>query len=230
MGLSVLSQALFLLALVWCGYWVLSATGSRLFILVLAILGAAHWVLAENGFYLNSTDMPPTQALLLVPAVLTLAALIVLPGGRQWMRSADLTSLTALHILRLPVELVLHEAGERGLVPLGMTYSGHNFDIVSGLSAVIMTAWLRSNRPPGRSVLIVWNIVCLGLLLAVVVTAVGAIPSAVQAWNFVNPNVLVLRAPWVLLPGVLVPTVLWAHVTALVKLLGPRAAGVGAVR
>lgn len=90
---------------------------------------------------------------------------------------------------------------------------------MSGITALLMVMWMLSKRPPGRAVLIAWNAVCVVLLAIVVITAVGSIPSAVQRWNFDQPNVLVLRTPYVLLPALLVPAVLWAHVAALVQLL-----------
>jgi hypothetical protein len=146
---------------------------------------------------------------------------VLTPAGRRWLRSLDLLSLVMLNVLRIPVELVLHESYVMGLVPRGMTYSGHNFDIFSGISAALMAAWLLSRRPPSRGVLIAWNLVCLTLLCIVVVTAVGSIPSAVQRWNFDHPNVLVLSTPYVLLATLLVPAVLWSHVAMLVKLVRP---------
>lgn len=182
-------------------------------------LGAVHLWLAGRGVYLDATAWPPPQAALLAPVLLALVIAVLRPRGRAWMGGLPLTALTALHVLRVPVELVLHEAFTAGLVPRDMTYSGFNFDILSGLSAAFLLAWMNSRRPPGRTVLLVWNVLCLVLLGIVVVTAVLSIPSLVQRINFAQPNVLVLSPPWVLLPALLVPSVLFAHVAALVQLL-----------
>lgn len=211
-------QLLFLFAVAWCLFWGFMATRSRGFLLLMAMWGVLHWVLATRGVYGDATATPPPQALFLAPVVLALLVALILPAGRRWLHSLDLLALTALHILRIPVELVLHQAWARGLVPRDMTYSGHNFDILSGISAACLVAWLLSKRPPSRGVLIAWNVVCLGLLLNVVVTAVLSIPSVLQRLNFDQPNVLVTRTPFVLLPAILVPAVLWSHVAALFKL------------
>ncbi|MBL7952213.1 MAG: hypothetical protein JNM62_10885 [Flavobacteriales bacterium] len=152
--------------------------------------------------------------------VLALVAAFILPAGRRWLGNADITALTALHVLRVPVELVLHEAYLDHLVPRSMTYSGHNFDIATGLSAAFLTAWMLSRRKPGKAVLVAWNLGGLVLLGIVVVTAIFSIPSSVQRWAFEQPNVLVIGTPGVLLPAMLVPAVLWAHFTALYQLLG----------
>ncbi|MBK9177469.1 MAG: hypothetical protein IPM46_14275 [Flavobacteriales bacterium] len=220
--MPITSHLLFLAAVLWCLLWLLAATRNRWFVLGAVALGLVHWMLAERGIYDNTTAFPPPQAALLVPPAIALLIALALPRGRAWLRGLPLFALTAIHALRLPVELVLHDGFEAGLVPQDMTYSGFNFDIVSGLTALAMMAWLRSRRPPGRSVLIVWNCCCLVLLVIVVTTAVLSIPSAVQRINFDQPNVLVTATPWVLLPAVLVPAVLFAHIAALAQLLNRR--------
>jgi uncharacterized membrane protein YeaQ/YmgE (transglycosylase-associated protein family) len=218
--MSVSASILFGLALVWCLFWTARATRGWALPVVLAVVGAVQWLLADSGFYGDTTGFPPPQSALLAPMVIGLCLVFLLPAGWRWSRNTDLTALTALHILRMPVELVLHEAYLEGLVPRSMTYSGHNFDIITGLSAAFLTAWLVSRKKPSKGVLVAWNILGIVLLAIVVVTAVFSIPSSVQRWNFDQPNILVVSVPWVLLPAVLVPAVLWAHITALFNLLG----------
>lgn len=218
--MSTSAHILFGLAIVWGVLW--SAKASRGWVLpvVLCVIGVVQWRLAEVGFYRDTDVFPPPQLAIVAPMLLPLLLAFLLPAGRRWLRITDITALTALHILRVPVELVLHEAYQRGLVPRGMTYSGHNFDILTGLSAAFLTAWMVSRRKPGKAVLVTWNLAGLVLLAIVVVTAVFSIPSSVQRWSFDQPNVLVVSAPWILLPAMLVPAVLWAHLTALYNLLG----------
>lgn len=211
------AEVLFLLAILWCLFWLLAATHSRWFVLGV-VLGAVHWILAARGVYTNTQAFPPPQLLLLAPVLIVLLGTVLLPQGRAWLRGLSLFALTAVHALRLPVELVLHDAYEAVLVPQDMTYSGFNFDILSGITGLLLLLWMRSGRPPGKVVLVAWNVVCLGLLFVVVGTAVLSIPSSVQRLNFEQPNLLVTSTPWVLLPAVLVPAVLFAHVAALLNL------------
>ncbi|MCE9596134.1 MAG: hypothetical protein K8S98_18245 [Planctomycetes bacterium] len=213
-------EGLFLAAVVWCLFWATAAARSRWFVGVLFVVGAVHWILAERGFYRDATSTPPTQSAWLAPVIVALLVTVVSSSGRRWLASLDPIALMLLHVLRVPVELVLHQAYRHDLVPRAMTFDGHNFDLASGTSAILMAAWMLSKRPPSRAVLVVWNVVCLGLLVNVVTTALLSLPSSVQRLNFEHPNVLVLSTPYVLLPALLVPAVLWAHVAALVRLLG----------
>jgi hypothetical protein len=221
------SEILFTAAVAWCLFWGYAAVRSRAFLLLMIVLGLLHLLLAECGAYANTTAVPPPQLALLAPVAIVLFVLLVLPQGRAWLGGLPLIPLTALHVLRVPVEMVLHDGYEAGLVPRAMTYSGHNFDIVSGLTAALMVLWMLSKRPPGRGVLIAWNVACTVLLIVVVITAVFSLPSSIQRWNFNKPNVLVIAPPYVLLPALLVPCVLWAHVSALVRLLSLKGSGMG---
>lgn len=218
--MSTSAYILFGLAIAWCLLWTAKASRGWVLPMLLCVIGVVQCFLAEAGFYRATDAFPPPQLAMVMPMVLGLTLVVLLPAGRRWLGNADITALTALHILRVPVELVLHEAFQQGLVPRSMTYSGHNFDILTGLSAAFLTAWLVSNHKPGKAVLLVWNLLGLLLLGGVVVTAVFSIPSSVQQWAFDQPNVFVIRVPGILLPAMLVPAVLWAHVAALYQLLG----------
>jgi len=211
-------ETLFLFAVIWCLFWALTATRSRIVLAVMVALGVVHWILAARGVYTNTTTFPPPQALLLAPAVLALVITLIMPAGRRWLSGFDPLALVMLQVMRVPVEVTLHQAWLSGLVPQGMTYSGHDFDILSGISAAFMATWMLGKRPPGRAVQIGWNLACLVLLFIVVITAVLSIPSSIQRINFDHPNVLVTSAPYVLLPAVIVPAALWAHAASLVRL------------
>ncbi len=216
--LPIAIHVLFLFAVIWCLFWALAATRSRIVLAVMIALGVVHWILATRGVYTNTTTFPPPQGLLLAPAVVALVITLIMPAGRRWLASLDPLALVMLQVMREPVEVTLHQAYISGLVPQGMTYSGHNFDILSGISAAFMAAWMISKSPPGRAVQIAWNLGCLVLLFIVVITAVLSIPSSIQRLNFDHPNVLVTSAPYVLLPAVIVPAALWAHMASLVRL------------
>ena len=78
--------------------------------------------------------------------------------------------------------------------------------------------YLKQAAKPSRSLLIAWNIICLALLANVVIHAVLSVPSPIQQFNFDQPNVFVLQAPFALLVAILVPCVLFADIAALVGL------------
>ncbi|MCC6812103.1 MAG: hypothetical protein IT381_32070 [Deltaproteobacteria bacterium] len=78
-------------------------------------------------------------------------------GGGVWLgRSSFLQRLLAKAPLwtivlymgfRLPLELVMHLAASEGTMPVEMSYSGYNFDIVTGASAMAVAIALRLGAP-----------------------------------------------------------------------------------
>src|SRR5262245_42020960 len=64
------------------------------------------------------------------------AALLAFSGlGQRMALTLPLYALVGFHVFRLPLELVLHQWYMEGVLPVQMTYAGHNFDIVTGLLA-----------------------------------------------------------------------------------------------
>lgn len=174
--------------------------------------------LALTGFYLKIDALPPRLPLFAVlPAFLTVIFLIVF-ARRNFISRLPLKTLTILHVVRIPVEVVLFWLFQAGLVPQLMTFEGRNFDLLSGLTAPLIY-WLafrgsKTNRP----LLIVWNILALGLLTNIVVNAFLSFPFAFQQFAFDQPNRAVLYFPFVWLPSVIVPIVLFCHLASLWQL------------
>ncbi|QKG57894.1 hypothetical protein GKZ68_15420 [Hymenobacter sp. BRD128] len=187
------------------------------------LLVLAGWLLVQSalalsGFYTVTTGLPPRLAFALGPPVLLLLASLATARGRAYLADLRLEVLTLLHVVRLPVELVLYRLYVHGAVPRLMTFEGRNWDILMGLSAPLVYYLVRRQRI-GRRALLGWNILGLGLLLNIVVTAVLSVPSPVQRFAFEQPNVGLLYFPFNWLPAVVVPLVLLAHVAALQHLL-----------
>jgi hypothetical protein len=139
--------------------------------------------------------------------------------GRVYVDGLRLDTLTWLHVVRVPVELVLFGLFLYKVVPDLMTFEGRNWDILSGLSAPLVYYAVFRGKQFRRRALLSWNIVCLGLLLNVVITAILAVPSPMQRLAFDQPNVAVLYFPYIWLPNCVVPLVLLAHVAAIRQLM-----------
>lgn len=176
--------------------------------------------LGITGVYQDTEIVPPRLLLFGVfPTLVMMAITFLTPKGKAFIDRIDLRMLTQFHVVRVPVEIVLALLFHQGLVSVLMTYEGTNFDLFSGITAPI-AAWIgfRSGKV-NRNFLLGWNILCLLLLLNVVLTAVFSIPSPFQKFAFDQPNVAVLHFPFNLLPALIVPLVLYAHLIALRRLM-----------
>lgn len=197
-----------------------SRRGLGLLLAVLLVQGA----LALGGFYSHhvATSLPPRLALALGPPLLLLLSRVATVRGRAYLASLRLDKLTLVHMVRLPVELALYSLYMHGVVPRVMTFEGHNYDIIMGLSTPLVYYLLR-RRVLGRRTLLAWNGLGLALLTNIVATAVLSVPTPWQCFGFEQPNVAILYFPFIWLPAVVVPLVLLAHVAALWQLLAPKA-------
>ncbi|MDO7849698.1 hypothetical protein Q5H92_25270 [Hymenobacter sp. M29] len=188
---------------------------SRLTLGVLLGWLALQSTVALRGFYAITNTVPPHALGLVGPPVLLIGLLFATARGRRYLNGLDLKMLTLLHAVRIPVELVLFGLFAQRAVPELMTFAGRNWDILSGLSAPLVYFLVFTRQVPGRVGLLVWNFICLGLLLNIVANALLSVPGPFQRLAFEQPNVAILRFPFNLLPAVVVPLVLLAHLAAI---------------
>lgn len=178
-------------------------------------------VVSITGFYANTLASPPRFPLLILPPVLLIVWLFTSHNGRAFIDSLDLRMLTQLHVVRALVEVVLWRLMMDTYIPKSMTFEGQNFDILSGVTAPIVAYFAFHKSPVKRTLLMVWNFICLCLVLNVVITGVLSAPSPFQKFAFGQPNIAILYFPYALLPGFIVPLVIFAHLAALRRLLFP---------
>jgi hypothetical protein len=187
---------------------------------VLAGWTALQAIIAFTGFYTGPFSFPPRFILAIAPPFLVLVFLVSSPGGRKWLRSLDASALVLLHAVRIPVEVVLHRLYLEGSIPQVMTWEGHNFDILTGISALFLFVWMRRSVPPPRDLLLAWNVLGLAMVLSVLIHGVLSAPSPFQLFSAKHGSFALLHAPFVWLPSLVVPLVAMAHVASLVQLFG----------
>ncbi len=183
----------------------------------LAIPGA----LARAGALDRYAPLPPPPMLLLLALTLTTASLALSRHGARTAAAIPLAWLVLLQAFRIPVELLLHRLYLEGTIPVEMTYRGRNFDILSGLTGLVLGLWLLGGRPAGRPLLLAWNLLGLGLLVNIVGVAVLATPTPFRQFTDGPPNLVPSTFPWIWLPSFLVQVALASHLLVFRKLLAP---------
>lgn len=118
--------------------------------------------------------------------------------------------LLSIHILRIPVELLLFLLFLEKKVPQTMTFSGWNFDILIGISTLLIL--LFSTKEKWKSTLFIfWNCIGIVFLMIIVLLAILSSPLPIQLFAFDQPNVAVLEFPYCFLPTCIVPLVMMSH-------------------
>jgi hypothetical protein len=172
-------------------------------------------VLSMTGFTRRMELFPLNFApVLLVPLI---GILIITFSGatKHILQFVPIQVLTRLQVFRAFVEILLWMLFIQNLLPVQMTFEGRNFDIVAGLTAPIVAYLFSENR----KMLIVWNLLCLGLLINIVAIALLSTPTPIRIFHNEPANTIVAIFPFIFLPTFLVPLAYGLHFLSLRKLL-----------
>ena len=186
------------------------------------VLGLLIWsgiqsALAGSGFYQETQGIPPRFGLVLIPILLVLIYGL-LPKQQKWVsENRNIKISTFLHTVRLPVEIVLWQLFAYQMVPELMTFEGRNFDILAGITAPIIGLIYLKNII-GKRLLLVWNFLGLCLVLFIFINGVLSAELPFQQFGFDQPNRAITFFPFILLPSVIVPVVIWTHLTDMIQL------------
>ena len=157
-----------------------SAHHNKTVVLIIFFWIGFQFVLAMKGFYLDSMSLPPRPALMVAPPLVLLGILLALNKGRSFLRSLDLKTLTWLHLVRVPVEVMLWLLFLDKLLPVDLTFEGVNWDILMGLTAPLVVYFYFSKKIMSKGMLIGWNILSLLLLGNVVFRGILSVESPFQ--------------------------------------------------
>lgn len=163
---------------------------------------ALSWGLAARGVLRHWDAVPPPFGVFLA-AVALLGVVLACSGlGQRLAVGLPLAALVGVQVFRLPLELLMHRAAIDGIMPIQMSYSGRNYDILTGIGAGLLGMALLGWRVP-RWVVWVWNLT--GLALLVNVVAVAVVSTPIFRWfGGERLNIWVTYPPFVWLPAVMV--------------------------
>lgn len=191
---------------------------SKGFVILLSAWLLVQSVIGLLGFYTITNTMPPRFQLLLLPPLVFTIVQFSTKRGRAFIDSLDLKILTIIHIVRVPVEIILYWLFLGKAIPELMTFEGRNFDILVGITAPIIYYFVFVKQKWGKSALIIWNILSLGLLLNIIINGMLSAPTPFQQFGFEQPNIAVLHFPFMFLPACIVPLALFSHLSSLRQL------------
>ena len=157
-------------------------------------------------------DSPMPRLMIFFTGINIVSVLFALsPAGKRLSLSIPIFALVAFQVFRLPLELVLHSWAEQGTIPSTMTWTGMNFDIISGIVALVSLPFVKKNEK------LAWipNIVGFGLLINVMRVAVFSSPLPF-AWPLDQlggqPLQLAFHFPYLLIIPVCIGGALIGHI------------------
>lgn len=189
-------------------------------------IGASTWLLAVSAAAYSGALLPrggpPLPFVILMSAIVAMGIAIARSKvGDRIARGLPLAVLVGFQGFRFPLELAMHRAHTEGLMPIQMSYSGRNFDIVTGITALVLGLALSLTTVP-RWIVRAWNVLGLVLLANILVVAIASTPMFAY-FGRDRLNVWVMWMPYTLLPAVMVLAA-WAGHLIVWRALSLRAA------
>jgi hypothetical protein len=176
------------------------------------------FALASTGLF-RQVDARPPPFMIVFAGTVAMGLGLGLSGiGRRLAAGLPIWILIAAQGFRLPLEWVMHQAYERGVMPVQMSWSGWNFDVVTGVLALAVGALAAKGRAP-RWLLLLWTVLAFVTLFVVAGIALastplfhafGSAPEQLNTW--------VADPPYVWLPTVMVAFALAGQLVVVRKL------------
>lgn len=181
-------------------------------------LGMVVWIyvvskIVASGI-LAAHPMPGIPLFMLGNGLIAIAFALS-PVGKQ-LTTLPLWSLVLFQSFRLPLELVLHEWAQQEVIPTTMTWTGSNWDILSGVMAILAAPFCRDRR-------FAWASNIVGIILLVNVGRVALFSAPLPfAWDVQPPLQLAFFIPYCWIVPVCVCGALAGHIILTRALLATR--------
>jgi hypothetical protein len=187
----------------------------------LAGAGTAVWMAitlaAAASGRLAFGPMPPPVGILFVLILAGAGTLGLSRVGERLALGLPLALLVGAQGFRLPLEILMHRAHVEGVMPVQMSYAGLNFDVLTGVGALVVATLLALGRMPRWGVW-AWNLMGSLLLLNILVVAWLSAPTPLRLFMNEPANVWITHPPFVWLPSVLVLTAILGHIVVFRRL------------
>jgi hypothetical protein len=201
----MIAPAFIALSLVTAGLVAYTSRSLRVTIAIV-VWATVTALLAATGLLRDFSKLPPVAPILFASGFIMTVLLARSSKAKAWLRLSP-AFLVGFQSFRILVELLIHAAVVQGIAPPQMTWTGMNFDIITGVTALVV-APLASRLQP--SVLWLWNAMGLALLVWVVGVATLSFPTQFQVLK--PDNTWIAEFPFVWLPSLLVTSALLMHV------------------
>ena len=174
--------------------------------------------LAIQGVLSRWDLLPPPAVILFVVGLLGTFAVALGPLGKRLASNMPIWLLVGYQAFRIPVELLIHHAHLDGAAPVQLTYTGHNFDIISGILALLLGVVAYRGA---LSKTMAWGFNLVGIALLITVVSIAVVSTPVFAvYGPEQLNTWVADWPYVWLPTALVTCAATGHVLLTRRLLG----------
>jgi len=183
------------------------------------LIGLIAWavvtsILSLAGILGNFSTFPPKILIVLIIPLIVIIWAVRTKEVKEILLHTPPQSIIWIQSFRIVVEILIWRLFVDNLAPIQMTFEGRNFDILSGLSAVIV-AILVASKKISSPLVIAWNFAGLALLVNIVTIAILSMPTPLRIFMNEPANTIVTKFPIIWLPALLVPLAYGLHFLSL---------------
>lgn len=157
----------------------------------------------------NFESFPPRAFLFFLSLIGFSAFLGFSKFGTALVERLKLWHLVLFQSFRILAEAVIYFGVQEGRAPVALSIHGYNFDIITGVSAIVVGLYLRKNQ--NLFVAKIFNWMGFGFLVVIAFIAMTSMPNQIRLFMAEPSNIWVTQLPYILLPGVLVVAAITAH-------------------
>ncbi len=178
------------------------------------------YIWSRFGIFSNFSLFPFNAAPVILIPLITIVLFTFSKKVKEILPCIPQENIIKLQVFRFYVEVLLWALFSVSLLPVQMTFEGRNFDVITGVTAVLLTTRISGFMlldKMSNALVIAWNILGLGLLINIVVIAILSMPTPLRVFMNEPANTIVTEFPISLLPAFLVPLAYMLHLLSIRK-------------
>jgi len=131
--------------------------------------------LTVQGFFSQWDQLPPRVFLAVVIPVISILLIARRKGFAELINQIPQEWVVYLQSFRIFIEIILWMLFVENIIPIQMTFEGMNFDVVTGITALLVGYYGFQKGKLSKGVLIGWNV--LGLVLVTTIVVIAALST-----------------------------------------------------
>lgn len=177
-------------------------------------------ILAGTDFLADFSLPPKVVMFVILPAFAIIGWFFTAKKNKALIAAFPIALTVYYQSFRVIVEILIWGLAKEGIGPDLVTFEGRNFDILVGLTAPVIGYLAYSRKVLSHKAVIVWNVLCLGLLANIVFIFMSLIVKP-QLWGYneVPIGLDFPRLPYIYIAAAFMPSAVFMHVFSIKKSL-----------
>lgn len=196
------------------------ALKSKLVLVTAFILWHTYlYFISMSGILTDFESMPPRLPLLVIIPLFLFSGIFVYRNRKKnWVHIIPKSWLVYYQSLRIGIETIFYFSVGAGILPELVTFAGYNYDILFGISALVMGYLVFFKKSLSLTAVKYWNIIGLLIIAFIIFLFISGtyFPQVYnQETSVLTPDFT--QYPYILVAGFLMPSAVFIHFLSLAQ-------------